>query len=134
MPDESFKDYVLDQLSTLPEVRARAMFGGHGVYQGAHFFAILVEGRLYFKTDAATRRAYEERGMEPFTYEQAGRMTTMHYFEVPPDVLEDRAALVEWAKCAVAVAAAKPKNIPRAKRQESGHRGQTATRRGTARA
>ncbi|MGA3265418.1 MAG: TfoX/Sxy family protein [Verrucomicrobiota bacterium] len=51
MPDDSFKEFVLDQLSTLPDVRARAMFGAHGLYQGGHFFAILDEGRLFFKTD-----------------------------------------------------------------------------------
>ena len=111
MADLSFKDFVLDQLSGLPEVRARAMFGGHGLYQGDHFFGILAEGRLYFKTDEASRDAYVERGMEPFTYEQAGRKTMMHYFEVPAEVLEDRVALVEWA--AQAVVAAKQKGEPR---------------------
>jgi TfoX/Sxy family transcriptional regulator of competence genes len=27
MADDSFKEFVLDQLSALPDVRARAMFG-----------------------------------------------------------------------------------------------------------
>jgi hypothetical protein len=31
--DESFKEFVLDQLSALPELRAKAMFGAHGLYQ-----------------------------------------------------------------------------------------------------
>ena len=31
MADDSFKEFVLDQLSALPEVRARAMFGAHGL-------------------------------------------------------------------------------------------------------
>ena len=107
MADPSFKDFVLDQLRLLPDVRARAMFGGHGLYQAEHFFAILLEGRLYFKTDDRTRVEYEARGMEPFTYEQAGRTMTMHYFEVPPDVLEDAGELVVWAQHAITVAAAK---------------------------
>jgi TfoX/Sxy family transcriptional regulator of competence genes len=45
--------------------------------------------------------------MGPFTYEQAGRKMTMHYFEVPPEVLEDRVELAEWAKRAAAIAAVK---------------------------
>src|SRR5271170_5903973 len=51
MPDDSFKEFVLDQLGALPELRARAMFGAHGLYAGDKFFGILDEGRLFFKTD-----------------------------------------------------------------------------------
>jgi TfoX/Sxy family transcriptional regulator of competence genes len=41
MPDDSFKEFVLDQLSALPELHARAMFGAHGLYCGGKFFGIL---------------------------------------------------------------------------------------------
>ena len=54
MADESFKEFVLDQLSALPDVHARAMFGAHGLYSGGRFFGILDEGRLFFKTHAIT--------------------------------------------------------------------------------
>ena len=43
MPNDSFKSFVLDQLGALPELRARAMFGAHGLYSGEHFFGILDE-------------------------------------------------------------------------------------------
>ncbi len=79
MVEDSFKAFVLDQLSELPELRARAMFGGYGLYSGERFFGILFEGRVYFKVDEATRAAYEARGMSPFTYEMKGREMTMRY-------------------------------------------------------
>ena len=101
MPDDSFKEFVLDQLSALPDVRARAMFGAHGLYQGEHFFGILDEGRLFFKTDAASQAVYVGRGMEPFTYKSKGRVLTMSYHEVPPDVLENPPELVLWARQAI---------------------------------
>ena len=107
MPDDSFKGYVLDQLSALPEVRARAMFGAHGLYQAAHFFAILDEGRLFFKTDPESQADYLARGMEPFTYESHGQLRTMSYHEVPPEILEQPLELVLWARRAIAVAAEK---------------------------
>jgi DNA transformation protein and related proteins len=118
MADESFKEFVLDQLRTLPDVRARAMFGAHGLYQGAHFFAILDEGRLFFKTDAQSQADYTARGMGPFTYESKGRVLTMSYHEVPPDVLENAPELVAWARRAIAVAARtkKSRKISRPKR------------------
>jgi len=117
MAGDSFKDFVLDQLSGLPELRSKAMFGGQGLYQADHFFGILMEGRLYFKTDDRTRAAYVERGMEPFIYEKARRTTTIHYFEVPPDVLEDREELAVWARRAVEAAAAKSRKPARKPRR-----------------
>lgn len=112
MADESFKDFVLDQLSTLSELRAKAMFGGYGLYQGKHFFGILFEGRLYFKTDEKSRKEYVAEGMEPFTYEQRGRLMTMQYHEVPAGVLEDRERITAWAQRAIQVAAARLKKPP----------------------
>ena len=105
MPDDSFKEFVLDQLRALPNVRARAMFGAHGLYQDEHFFGILDEGRIFFKTAAQSQADYVARGMEPFTYESKGRVMTMGYHEVPPDVLENAPELVVWARRASAVAA-----------------------------
>ena len=109
MPDDSFKEFVLDQLSALPELRARAMFGAHGLYSGERFFGILDEGRLFFKTDAASQADYTARGMGPFTYESKGKVMTMAYHEVPPDVLENAPELTAWAQRAIQLAAAKPK-------------------------
>jgi DNA transformation protein len=109
MPDDSLKSFVLDQLSALSDLRMKAMFGGHGLYQAERFFGILMEGRLYFKVDAASRAAFVERGMGPFTYEKARRTLAMNYFEVPPDVFENREELVAWANRAIQVAAARPK-------------------------
>jgi DNA transformation protein len=116
MPDDSFKVFVLDQLSALPDVRARAMFGAQGLYQDEHFFAILDEGRLFFKTDAQSQLDYAARGLGPFTYESRGKVMTMTYHEVPPEVLEQPPELVEWARRAIAIAARSRKPAKRAKR------------------
>ena len=122
MPDDSFNEFVLDQLSALPDVRAKAMFGAHGIYSGETFFGILDEGRLFFKTDAATEADYTARGMKPFTYESRGKVLTICYHEVPPDVLENAPELIAWARKAIQLAASskakqpakrtKPKNVP----------------------
>jgi DNA transformation protein and related proteins len=113
VPDDSFREFVLDQLSALPDVRTRAMFGAHGLYAGEHFFGILDEGRLFFKTDARSQADYTARGMGPFTYESKGKMMTMGYHEVPLEVLEQPQELAAWARKAIGVAASKPKKSPR---------------------
>ena len=107
MPDDSFKDFVIDQLSALPDMRVKAMFGAYGLYQGEHFFGILDEGRLFFKTNAKSQTDYSARGMGPFTYESKGRKLAMSYHEVPSEVLENRMELAEWAGRAIQVAAGK---------------------------
>ena len=116
MADDSFKEFVLDQLSALPDVRARAMFGAHGLYSGDHFFGILDEGRLFFKTDAKSQTDYTARGMGPFTYESKGKVMTMSYHEVPPDVLEQPQELVEWARKAIGIAASSKLTAKKVKR------------------
>ena len=104
MADDSFKEFVLDQLGALPELRAKAMFGAHGLYAGDKFFGILDEGRLFFKTDAGSAADYTARGMGAFTYEMKGKTMTMAYHEVPPDVLENAPELTAWARRAMQLA------------------------------
>jgi len=109
MADDSFKEFVLDQLNALPDLRAKAMFGAYGLYSDGKFFAIMDEGRLFFKTDAASQADYTTRGMSPFTYEMKGEVRTMAYHEVPPDVLEQPQELTAWARRAIQIAANQPK-------------------------
>jgi DNA transformation protein len=124
MVEDSFKAFVLDQLSALPDVRARAMFGAHGLYQGDHFFAILDAGRLFFKTNADSQPDYTTRGRQPFTYEARGKMMTLNYHEVPPEILEDARELVVWARKAIQVAAVAPPKAGRLPgRDETGEPG-----------
>jgi len=114
--DDSFKEFVLDQLGALPDVRARAMFGAHGLYSGDHFFGILDEGRLFFKTDAQSQADYTARSMGPFNYESKGKVMTMSYHEVPPDVLEQPQELAGWARKAIEIAASSKKPAKRARK------------------
>lgn len=99
-----YLDYVLEQLGELGPVTSRAMFGGHGLYLGDHFFAIAYRDRLYFKTDDASRAEYEAHGSEPFR--PNARQTLKSYWEVPAEVIEHSESAVEWARDAVACAAA----------------------------
>jgi DNA transformation protein len=99
---DSFVEYVVDQLRRLGVVEAKAMFGGHGLYCGGVFFAIIADGRLYFKTDAANRPDYEGRGMAAFRPNP--KQTLRTYYEVPVEVLEDDEELSAWAERALAAA------------------------------
>ena len=95
MKDETFKDFILDQLQSLDGVEARRMFGGYGVYAGEQFFAIISDGRIYFKTNESTRKRYAGFGMKPF--KPSVKQTLKNYYEVPVDVIEDADLLAQWA-------------------------------------
>jgi DNA transformation protein len=101
---DGFRTFVLEQLRrTTPDVRARGMFGGVGLYAGDLFFGLMDDDTLYLKVDDSNRGRYEERGMGPFRPGgEAGEV--MGYYEVPGDVLEDAELLVSWVEASVAVA------------------------------
>jgi DNA transformation protein len=81
--DESFKDFVLDQLQDLDGVDARRMFGGYGLYRDETFFGILHKGKLYFKVDESTIGEYRKRKMKPFRPNL--KQTLRSYYQVPVD-------------------------------------------------
>jgi DNA transformation protein len=101
---DGFRAFALEQLRrTIPDVRARSMFGGVGVYAGDLFFALMDDDVLYFKVDDSNRGRFEARGMGPFRpYGDGGEV--MQYYEVPADVLEDVDLLTSWVEASVAVA------------------------------
>ncbi len=117
--DASLHDYVVgDLLAGIPGMTSRAMFGGWGIYQNGVFFALIAEGRLYFKVDGTTVGEYQSRGSQPFVYAAAGgKKMVMSYYQLPAEVMEDRSALTDWVDAAVAAAKrAKPKPQSRARR------------------
>ena len=99
-----FVDFVVELLAPIPEVRARAMFGGYGIYQSDTMFAIIVDDQLYFKADDITFKVFTERGLNPFTYASRGKTITMQYYEAPPEVFEEPNAMQSLALNAVAAA------------------------------
>ena len=109
-----FVKFVLELLAPLGAVRARAMFGGVGIYRGDSFFAIIVEDKLFFKTDHVTRGEFTVRGLSPFTYTARGKSISMQYYEAPPEVFEESENMQYWAGQAVgtAIRAKSGKKLP----------------------
>lgn len=96
---DSFRDYVVDQLTKMTLVTPRPMFGGYGLYHKGAFFGIIADNQLYFKVCEDTVAAYREKGMEPFRPNKKQILKT--FYQVPPDILEDEEQLIDWAEKAV---------------------------------
>lgn len=99
MKDESFKDFVLDQLQALDDVGARRMFGGYGLYQDETFFGIVHKGKLFFKIDETTVMQYRKHKMKPFRPNRGQSLKS--YYQVPVEIIEYGDLLTEWARRAV---------------------------------
>ncbi len=99
MGKNDFVDYLVqDLLSGLEGVKARAMFGGHGLYLDGDIFGIVADDTLYFKVGDSNRRKYRDAGSRQFTYTNRGKEVALPYWEVPPDVLDDREQIALWAQ------------------------------------
>jgi len=103
MPSE-FVAHILDLLAPLGEVKARAMFGGHGIYLDGKMFALVARDAFYIKVDDANRAAFESRGLAPFQYDVRGKVHTMSYYQPPAAALDDSDQLCEWARHGLAAA------------------------------
>ena len=114
-----FTLHCLELLTPLGRPRAKAMFGGVGLYVDELFIALIIDERFYLKTGEAQRAAFEAAGCEPFRYTMKdGREMTMGYWTAPDEALESPAAMRPWARRAMeaALIAANAKKKPGAKR------------------
>jgi DNA transformation protein and related proteins len=105
-------DHCLELLAPLGAVRARRMFGGHGLYIDDLFVAIVGFERLYLKTDAASRERFQAAGGEPLVYDAKTGAVALGYWTVPAEAMESPALMQPWARHAIEAAlrarAAKP--------------------------
>lgn len=100
--NNSYKEYLIDQLGELGAVTIKNMFGGAGIYFEGFIFGLIADDTLYFKVDDSNRSDYERAGMEPFK-PFSYRPMLMPYYEVPVDILEDRKQIADWASKALLV-------------------------------
>ena len=106
-----FLEYVLSEvLADVDGISSRAMFGGYGIYKDGVIFAIIADEQLYFKVDESNRKDYEQYGSHPFVYSQGKqKSTTMSYWELPADIMEDRGEITRWVDKSYAVSVSQKK-------------------------
>lgn len=101
---DDFVDYVMELFGPFGTVRARRMFGGHGVYLDGLMFAIISADVLYLKADEMNRIEFEQAGCEVFAYVRKGRRATLGFFRAPEDAMESPELMLPWARTAYAAA------------------------------
>jgi DNA transformation protein and related proteins len=94
--------FVLDLLAPVGPVRARAMFGGHGLYARGVMFGLLDGDELFLKTDERSRATFLAAGCRRWTVvSRTQRMENTSYFRPPDEAHEDAESMYPWARLAL---------------------------------
>lgn len=97
---DRFVDFAVEQFAPLGEITARAMMGGWCLYCDGFVFALAADGALFLKGDEINIPKFAARGLEPFK-PFPGKDAVMKYYQAPPEIFEDPAAMREWVGGAV---------------------------------
>ena len=95
--------YVVDQFAPFAKLATRRMFGGMGLYWDELFIGLIDDDVLFLKVDDSNRDQYIARGCKAF--QPMPDVSSMNYYQVPEDVLEDSDELKHWARQSHAIAA-----------------------------
>ncbi len=118
MPESpAFVAFAVDLLEPLGPVRARAMFGGHGIYCGDLMIGLVDDDEIFLKTDPETRAAFEDAGCRRWVYSGGGKTMETNYFRPPDEAHESPEDMEPWGRLALeaALRAAKAKAAKKAK-------------------
>ncbi len=111
--------HCTELLSALGPVRVRRMFGGHGLYVSDLFLALISRDTLYLKADETSRPAFDAAGCQAFGFTTAqGLRPVLGYWSAPDEAMESPAAMLPWARLAMAsalraAAAKRPATAPK---------------------
>jgi DNA transformation protein len=98
-----------DLFASFGSIQLRRLFSGEGVYAGGLIIGIVVDERLFLKTDTASRTAFTAEGCKPFYFRKDGKRAASSYFAIPDRLYDSPEELADWAHQAQAVSRAKPK-------------------------
>jgi DNA transformation protein len=113
--------FAQDLFSGMGRVEARRMFGGAGLYADAVMFALIDDGRIYLKTDAALMADLKAAGAVSWIYTErkgpkAGVPQETSYWSLPESAIDDPEEACAWGRRALAVAEAKKAAAPKRRR------------------
>lgn len=111
-PDQDFVNHLLELMEDIPDVTAKRMFGGYGIFREDLMFGLVADSTLYLKVDAKNKTDFEERGLGPFTFETKTKPIAMSYHLAPGEALDNAMEMRHWAESAFAAARRAKKKAP----------------------
>jgi DNA transformation protein len=100
-------DFIGELFAQFRPVTVKRMFGGAGIYAEGLMFALVFDGAIYLRVDAASIPDFERAGSTPFVYPLAkhhvGR-PSRSFWRMPERLYDDPDELAVWAGRALAIA------------------------------
>ena len=109
--------HLTELFGRLGPIRVKAMFGGHGVYCGELFFAVVIDGDIGLKVDNENKAAFVDAGCAPLVYTRMHEPMPMSYWSVPAEALDSAEAMRPWARLALDAAARKAASKPKPRKR-----------------
>ena len=81
-------------------IRAKRMFGGHGIYHSGLMFGLVADDVLYLKADKQSADRFIQQGLQSFGYDKGGKRVQMSYYMAPEEIYDDPDIAKEWAELA----------------------------------
>lgn len=98
-----FVMHVREELGALGPVKVERFFDGWAYLLADKRFAVSIKDHLYFRVDQPLQEALMAEGCQPFTHQKGGKTVFVHrFYEAPASCLDDRSALLHWARRALA--------------------------------
>jgi DNA transformation protein and related proteins len=99
-----FVAFAVELLGRVGPVRARAMFGGHGIYCGDLMIGLVDDDEVFLKTDPESRPRFEEAGCRQWVYPGGGKQMRTSYFRPPDEAHESPEDMEPWGRLALEAA------------------------------
>ena len=93
--NESYKQFILDQLSDFGEFETKNMFGGTALLREGKAFAKIKHDKYWLKVDDSNRSDFELFNMQQYTYGK-GNSRKLNFFETPVEIIENKDELTKW--------------------------------------
>jgi DNA transformation protein len=101
---KAFVAFAVELLGQVGPVRARAMFGGHGIYCGDLMIGLVDDDEIFLKTDDGTRSRFEAEGCRQWVYTGGKKEMRTSYFRPPDEAHESSEDMEPWGRLALEAA------------------------------
>ena len=103
--NDSFADFLREQLAPLGRVTMRRMFGKTGVFCNGLMLGMVRDDTLYLRVDDHNRAVFKEvESLPPLNYEKGGSTIDLSFWRAPERLFDEPDELVAWARAALAAA------------------------------
>lgn len=92
-----FVEYLVEVFESFGPIRARRMFGGHGIFHDDLMIGLVADDVLYLKIDKQTQDYFKEMGLPQFEYSKNGKVMKMSYCRAPDEIFDDPEVASMWA-------------------------------------